>query len=125
VQFAGWLPHEQLNALMGLTTAHVYLTYPFVLSWSLLEAMAAEALVIGSDTAPVRDVITHDRNGVLVDFFRPDLLADALIRAVRDPEAFRPLRRQARMDVLTGYDRETVCLPRWLDLIDRVRAGAA
>jgi glycosyltransferase involved in cell wall biosynthesis len=117
IHFVGWLPNETLNALMSIARAHVYLTYPFVLSWSLLEAMACEALVIGSDTPPLRDVVVDGENGVLVDFLRPDLLADAIIQACRYPDRFQGMRAAARQSILTRYDRQNVCLPQWLDLV--------
>lgn len=123
IHFVGWLPNRTLNALMSASAAHVYLTYPFVLSWSLLEAMACEALVIASDTPPLHDVIANGRNGILVDFTDPRQLADAVITALRQPERFSGLRRAARQTVLTHYDRERHCLPQWLDIIRSQAAG--
>lgn len=117
IHFVGWLPNETLNALMSIARAHVYLTYPFVLSWSLLEAMACEALVIGSDTPPLRDVIVDGENGLLVDFLRPDLLADAIVEACRHPDRFQGMRAAARQSILARYDRQNVCLPQWLGLV--------
>lgn len=118
VHFVGWLPGETLNALMSVSSAHVYLTYPFVLSWSLLEAMACEALVVASDTGPLRDVIVDGENGILVDFLRPDRLAEAVVAALRHPERFAAIRRAARGTILAGYDRKATCLPQWLQLIE-------
>ncbi|MCA0344929.1 MAG: glycosyltransferase [Proteobacteria bacterium] len=117
IHFVGWLPNETLNALMSIARAHVYLTYPFVLSWSLLEAMACEALVIGSDTPPLHDVIVNGENGLLVDFLRQDLLAEAIVEACRHPERFQGMRAAARQSMLAHYDRRNVCLPQWLDLV--------
>jgi glycosyltransferase involved in cell wall biosynthesis len=105
---------------MPLSRAHVYLTHPFVLSWSLLDAMACECLVVGSDTAPVRDVVRHGENGLLVPFYDHDALADTLIGACRAPERYAPLRRAARATALRDYDRRTVCEPAWLALIDEI-----
>jgi glycosyltransferase involved in cell wall biosynthesis len=120
IHFVGWLPNETLNGLMSISAAHVYLTYPFVLSWSLLEAMACEALVIASDTPPVRDVIVDGENGILVDFLSPGQLSEAVIAAIRNPEHFAGIRRAARQTILDDYDRNEICLPQWLDIIRSV-----
>lgn len=120
IHFVGWLPNETLNAFMSIARAHVYLTYPFVLSWSLLEAMACEALVIGSDTPPLHDVIVDSENGLLVNFLRPDLLAEAIVKACHHPDRFQAMRIAARQSIIARYDRQNVCLPQWLDLIRSV-----
>ena len=120
VHFTGPVSYERLVAALSISAAHVYWTYPFVLSWSLLDAMACECLVVGSDTAPVRDVIKPGVNGLLVDFFDPNGLADAVTTACREPQRFTALRRAARQTVLSQYDRTSVCEPAWLNLIDEV-----
>jgi glycosyltransferase involved in cell wall biosynthesis len=99
------------------------MTYPFVLSWSLLDAMACECLLVGSDTAPVRDVIRHGENGLLFDFFDHQGLADQLTEICRAPKSFAHLRPAARRTVIEQYDRDTVCLPAWLKLIDDTLAA--
>jgi glycosyltransferase involved in cell wall biosynthesis len=83
VHFVGRVQHEVLTQLMQVSAAHVYLTYPFVLSWSMLEAMSIGCLVIGSRTAPVQEVIDHGRNGLLTDFFDPDALARTIADALQ------------------------------------------
>lgn len=111
--FLGRVPHAQYVKLLQVSAAHVYLTYPFVLSWSMLEAMACGAPVIASNTAPVRDVITHGRNGRLVDFFDTHAIAQATLEALEMRQASAALATQARSDVqaygqqlgLEGYDR--------------------
>jgi len=123
VHFTGKIPHPQLQALLSLSSAHVYLTYPFVLSWSMLEAMANECLIIGSATPPVQEVIEDGRNGLLVDFFSPAQVADTVVRALADPARMLPLRAAARQTVVERYDLQTVCLPQHLQLIDDVAAG--
>lgn len=120
VHFVGQTHYKLLIDILSVSAAHIYLTYPFVLSWSLLDAMACECLVIGSDTAPVRDVIRPGVNGLLVDFFDTNRLADQIVEVCRKPQAYAPLRTAARRTVVSGYDRETKCLPAWLNLIDEV-----
>jgi glycosyltransferase involved in cell wall biosynthesis len=123
VHFTGKIPHPALQAVLSLSSAHVYLTYPFVLSWSMLEAMANEALVIGSATAPVQEVIEDGRNGLLVDFHAPEQVAAAVVKALARPEAYQDLRRAARRTIVERYDLQRRCLPQLLDLIDDVAAG--
>lgn len=122
VHWVGSLPYEELLYVFAASWAHVYLTYPFALSWSLLDAMACGCLIIGSDTAPVRDVVRHEENGLLVSFFDVDALATRMAEACRKPERFRRLRENARATAVAEYDRATVCLPKWLDIVDEVLA---
>jgi glycosyltransferase involved in cell wall biosynthesis len=119
VHFTGRLPYDRFVDALSLSWAHVYFTYPFVMSWSLLEAMACGCLIVGSDTAPVRDAITDGGNGLLVDFFDHDGLATRLIEACRAPGGFDHLRQAARATVEARYDRARVCLPAWMALIER------
>lgn len=123
VHFMGVLAYQDLLAVLSISSAHVYYTYPFVLSWSLLDAMACECLVIGSDTAPVRDVIQPGMNGLLVDFFKPAALADTLIDVCRNPERYAALGRAARHTVVANFDQKLKCEPAWLALIDEVLAS--
>lgn len=120
VHCVGTVDYPTLVKCLSLSSAHVYWTYPFVLSWSILDAMACECLLIGSDTAPVREVIDHGRNGLLSDFFNHTALADLLIEAVADPARFAPLRTAARATVEARFDRARICEPAWLTLIDEV-----
>ena len=120
LHFTGRIPYRQMLAALSISLAHVYYTYPFVLSWSLLEAMASECLVVCSDTAPVRDVVQDGKNGLLLDFFDVDLLARTLITACREPERFSSLRKAARQTVVDEFDRARLCLPAWMRLVDEV-----
>jgi glycosyltransferase involved in cell wall biosynthesis len=88
VHFFGKVPYETYQKVLQVSAAHVYLTYPFVLSWSLLEAMASGCLIIGSDTAPVREVIRDGHNGLLVDFFDSAKLSETLITALNKKSGF-------------------------------------
>jgi glycosyltransferase involved in cell wall biosynthesis len=118
VHFVGQVPYAQYLALMQVTRVHAYLSYPFVLSWSMLEAMSAGALVIGSDTPPVAEAIRDGVNGRLVDFFDTEGWVAALTGALADPVRDAPLRKAARETVVAGYDLRRVCLPRLIDFVE-------
>ena len=117
VHFVGWLPYAQYRAVLQISSVHVYLTYPFVLSWGLLEAMATECLIIGSRTPPVEEVIDGTDNGYLADFFDTEALAEQITAALRNPAASAAIRRQARRYVMEHFDLNTICLPAHLKLI--------
>lgn len=119
VHFLGQTNYGQFLALMKISRAHVYLTTPFVLSWSCVEAMACGALVIGSDTPPVREFLRDGENGVLTDFFDAEALADKAIAALADPGAFAPLRARARQTIVEGYSLGQ-CLTQQIAFIDRL-----
>lgn len=123
VHFLGRVPYEHFLTLLRVSAAHVYLTYPFVLSWSMLEAMAAGCLVIGSKTPPVEEVLRHERNGLLVDFFSPEEVARAVGRVLSHPDRMRSLREAARKTILENYDLRSVCLPRHMNLITSLARG--
>ncbi len=115
--FLGRIPYVQYRSLIQISRVHAYLTYPFVLSWSMLESLAAECLVIGSSTPPVKEVLRHGENGLLVDFFDREGWSDSITRALAKPELYSELRLSARRDILARYDLQSVCLPRQLRLI--------
>jgi glycosyltransferase involved in cell wall biosynthesis len=125
IHFVGQVPHPVLHDLFRVCACHVYLTYPFVLSWSLLEAMACGAVVIGSDTPPVAEVISHGVNGLLVDFFSPEALAERVAEVLADPAAYRALALEGRRTVQQHFDLHGVCLPRQLALVDWLAAGGS
>jgi glycosyltransferase involved in cell wall biosynthesis len=116
VHFLGKVPHARMLAALQISSAHIYYSYPFVLSWSLCEAMASGCYVIGSDTAPVRDAITDGVDGKLLPFFDVDALSEAMIQACRTPQAFAHLRQAARKTAATKFDRD-VGREGWLNLL--------
>ncbi|MET7242082.1 glycosyltransferase family 4 protein [Methylobacterium sp. EM32] len=124
VHFVGKIPYRDYVDLLRVSGVHVYLTYPFVLSWSMLEAMALGACVVGSATPPVEEVIRHRENGILVDFFAKDAIAEAVVSVLADPGSASPLRKAARQTAL-AYDLTRVCLPAHLRLIEAVAAGGS
>lgn len=123
MHFTGRVPHDQLHQLFRVTAAHVYLTYPFVLSWSMLESMACGAVVVGSDTPPVAEAITHGETGLLVPFFDPEAIARSVLGVLADPAGHAHLAVAARQRVVERYDLRTVCLPRQLHMVERLAAG--
>jgi glycosyltransferase involved in cell wall biosynthesis len=117
VHFTGKLPRDAFTKVLQVSAAHIYLTYPFVLSWSMLEAMACGALIVGSRTAPVEEVVEHGRNGLLVDFFNPEELISTVTDALRRPADWAPLRQAARDTIVQRYDLNRHCLPATLKLL--------
>ncbi len=111
VHFVGALPHASYVKVLQISRAHLYFTYPFVLSWSFLEAMAAGCLVIASDTPPVREVLDPSK-GVLVPFLDYDKLAAATVDALARPQRYDKQRIQARKFVLEHFDNARVCMPK-------------
>ena len=119
VHFTGRLGYDTYLDALAVSAAHVYLTYPFVLSWSCVEAMAMGALVIGSDTGPVREVITDGVNGILVDFFDEQALARVVDRVLSAQAALHPLRAAARATVVDRYALSD-SLSQWQQVVHRV-----
>ncbi len=118
VHFLGKVAYSSFLKILQISTVHVYLTYPFVLSWSMLEAMSAGCLIVGSRTQPVEEVIRDGENGLLVDIFKPDEIAHKVIEALADPHAYDGLRHNARQTIVDNYDLKTICLPAQLRLLE-------
>lgn len=106
IVFTGQLPYADYRSLLRVSTAHAYLTYPFVLSWSALEAMACGCLLVASNTPPVTEVMRHGENALLFDFFDQEALATRLTDALSRPADYAPLRLAAREAVVQGYGVE-------------------
>jgi glycosyltransferase involved in cell wall biosynthesis len=111
VHFLGRVPYDALCDIIRISRCHIYLTMPFVLSWSLLESMSMQATVVAADVAPVREAVTHGETGMLVDFFDPDALAAQVVDVVANPESYAHLGPNARAHVVETYDFLTRCLP--------------
>jgi glycosyltransferase involved in cell wall biosynthesis len=123
VHFVGMLTYGALTNLFRMSRCHVYLTYPFVLSWSMIEAMSCGALVLGSRTGPVEEVIRDGHNGLLFDFFDTEAIAVRVTEVLAQPERFQALRQQARRTVVERYDLLSQCLPRQLELVQALCRG--
>jgi glycosyltransferase involved in cell wall biosynthesis len=116
VHFLGRIPHHSYINVLQVSSAHVYLTYPFVLSWSLLEAMSAGCVVIASKTSPVQEMI-DGKNGVLVPFFDVEQWSDRVVDALKNPERYRPMREAARQFVKETFDADKICVPRMISVL--------
>ncbi|MFC5354341.1 glycosyltransferase family 4 protein [Azospirillum himalayense] len=123
VHFLGRVPYNRFLEILRVSGVHVYLTYPFVLSWSMMEAMAAGCAVVGSATGPVREVIADGDNGFLVDFFDWQAIADAVDRVFEEPGRCAAVRERARRTVVERYDLARCCLPDQLALLQDVLDG--
>jgi glycosyltransferase involved in cell wall biosynthesis len=125
VHFVGHLPHNQFVSLLQVSRVHVYLTYPFVASWSLLEAMSVGCAIVGSDTAPVQEFIEHDQQGLLTPFFDQEQLLQSIVRLLDDPALRKKLGQAARKKIQFYYDLHAICLPKlvkWVDFLSHVRS---
>lgn len=120
--FLGLKPLGYLRDMMRITTAHIYLTAPFVLSWSMMETMSAGALIVGSATEPVEEMIQQGENGLLVPFFDEDKLFEQVMSVLKNPSEFEPLRQAARQSILDSYSVRDL-LPQYRKLIDDVASG--
>ena len=116
VHFLGRLPYADYLRVLQVSACHVYLSYPFVLSWSCLEAMSAGCIVVGSRTPPVQEVIEDGTNGLLFDFFDTAGLVERVESVLAAPAQFRGLALRARDTVVGRYDLLSICLPRQLRL---------
>ena len=122
IHFLGNLPYQQFIPLLQLSTVHVYLTYPFVLSWSLLEAMSAGCAIVASDTAPLREAIEHDKTGCLVNFFDAPQLAEQVSALLANADQRQRLGNAARNFAQANYDLKTQCLPKQISWVEQLQA---
>jgi glycosyltransferase involved in cell wall biosynthesis len=104
VHFTELLPYEEYLQVLQASSVHLYLTRPFVLSWSMLEALATGCLIVASNTAPVTEVIEDGVNGLLVNFFSPQQISDRIIEALDNPDSMAEIRRNARETIVENYD---------------------
>lgn len=117
VHFVGRVPYAQFVRTLQASSAHLYLTYPFVLSWSLIEAMALECRIVASATPPVEEVIWDGETGRLFPFFDEKALVERVRATLADPEGSAAMAREARREAQERYDFKTICLPRWREFL--------
>jgi glycosyltransferase involved in cell wall biosynthesis len=123
VHFVGMLDYRSYMNLLQVSSVHVYLTYPFVLSWSVIEAMACGCLIVASDTPPVLEVLQDGGNALTVDFFAYKRLAQRIEGALDRPEPMQALRQAARATAVSQFDLKRLLLPRWNALFDDLVNG--
>ena len=122
LHFTGRLPRNQYREVLLASSAHVYLTVPFVLSWSMIEAMSAGCLLVASDTDPVREVVRDGETGLLVDFFDTGALAERICDTLDRPGDFAPLRDAARRTAVERYPAARL-IPQRARLLEAVADG--
>jgi glycosyltransferase involved in cell wall biosynthesis len=119
VHFTGLLPYPEYLQVLQASSVHLYLTRPFVLSWSMLEALSTGCLVVASNTAPVTEMIQDGINGLLVDFFDTQAICDRIEYALDNPTQMVSIRHQARETILERYDLAQL-LPQHLQWIQEI-----
>lgn len=128
VHFVGNLPYPEFISLLQISSVHVYLTYPFVLSWSLMEAMSLGCAIVASDTPPVREMLRHQETGLLVDFFDHAALVEQVCTLLDNPTLRQRLGQAARAHVVAHHDLRSQCLPRqlaWVESLPALPASSA
>lgn len=124
VHFLGQVPYTDYQKIVQISRCHIYMTMPFVLSWSLLESMSMGAVIVASDVAPVREVITDGETGLLVDFFDPTALVGRVVEVLSCPDDFAHLGTAARDHVVKKYDFLSKCLPEHIAQINALVPAA-
>ncbi|MEC4984440.1 MAG: glycosyltransferase family 4 protein [Oscillatoria sp. PMC 1068.18] len=117
VHFTGLLPYAEYLKVLQASSVHVYLTRPFVLSWSLLEALSTGCVVVASGTPPVKEVIKDGENGFLVDFFSPEEISDRVAEILDNPSKMTEIKQEARETIQQRYDLAKL-LPQHLEWLE-------
>lgn len=116
IHFTGGLPYIEYRKLLQISSVHAYLTYPFVLSWSMLEAMSCGCCVVASNTPPVQEVITDNNNGYLVDFYDTDSFMHNINSLLDNPPKTEQIRYNARKTIMDSYNLKSL-LPKHIDIL--------
>ncbi len=123
LHFTGKLDYQDYIKLLQSSTVHVYSTCPFVLSWSILEAMACGCAVVASNTQPVQEVIKDGENGLLFDFFNVSQLVEKIDFAFNNPEKMKEISYNARKTVVENYSLDKI-MPKQLEFLDKINVIA-
>ena len=121
IHFLGRIPYPVYLELLQVSTVHVYLTYPFVLSWSLLESMSAGCSIVASNTPPVAEVITNGETGLLVDFFDTGKLIENIILLLDNKSRRDYLSKNARQFVIDNYDLNNISIPKQIEWVNSIK----
>jgi glycosyltransferase involved in cell wall biosynthesis len=116
LHFTGLLPYNQYLQVLQASSVHIYLTRPFVLSWSMLEAMATGCVIVASNTEPVTEIIKDGYNGLLVNFFDVKAIVNRVEEALDHRQSLVSLKARARETILKQYDLATL-LPKHINWI--------
>ena len=120
VHYLGRVPYDRFLSMIQVSRVHLYLTYPFVLSWSLLETMSAGAAIVTSDTAPVKEAMVDGQTGLFVDFFDRVGLVEKTCQLLDDKALRKKLGTAARQHIVNNYDLHRTCLPKHLEWVDQL-----
>ncbi len=123
VHFVGGLPFAEYVNLLQVSSAHVYLTFPFVLSWSLLDAMACGCPIVASSTAPVLELIKDNYNGLLVDFYNVEGFVEKVEYVLDNQDKCQQLRLNARKTIVDDYSLQDL-LPKHIDFVKNMSLEA-
>ena len=120
IHFTGSLPYGEYKKLLQISSCHIYLTYPFVLSWSLLEAMSMQCAIVASDTEPVKEVIKDNENGLLIPFYDIEQLLQKITYVIdnKNTKEIKEIKARARQTVVDKYDLQKL-LPRHVGMVKR------
>ena len=121
VHFTGLLPRNRYLEVLQASSVHIYLTFPYVLSWSMMEAMSTGCLLVASDTPPVREMLVDGQNGLLVDFFDVNAIAARTEEALNRQTEYARIRAAARQTIIDKYDWRNI-VPRQLAYLEQVVA---
>lgn len=121
IWFVGTMPPAQLAMLWAISDLHIYLTEPFVVSWSLLNALACGVPVLASDTGPVKEIIQHGISGLLNPFFDVDGFVGQTLKVLENPHVYLPLGTRA-IEIIENRYQMDVCRSTHVHFYENLRS---